>query len=360
MKKIKVGVIGCGNISGIYLKNLKTFSNLELAACADLVLERAKQKAQEFSVPKAYTVEELLSDKDIDLVVSLTVPKVHTEVNLRILEAGKHVYSEKSLGLSREEVKSVLAKAKKKGLLVGCAPDTFMGAGIQACRKIIDDGKIGEIVGATAFMMGHGPESWHPDPEFFYRKGAGPMSDMGPYYFTAMINLIGPVKSVTGMTRISFPERTITSKPKYGKKIKVEIPTFVAGLLEFKNGAIGDIITSFDVWSHKMPNIEIYGSKGTLRVPDPNCFDGVPLLRRPEDKDWVEVPLVHGFSENSRGLGVSDMANAIITGKTFRAKGEMGLHVVDIIQSIHESAKNGRKVKLSSTCQVPKPMPIKS
>ena len=358
MERLKVGIIGCGNVSGIYFTNCKKFENLEVAACADLIIERAKEKAKEFSIPKACSVDELLSDKEIRIVLNLTIPKAHAEVNLKVIDSGKNVYVEKPLGLSRKEAKKVIDKAKKKGLLVGCAPDTFMGAGIQTCRKLIDDGYIGKPVGATAFMMYRGHESWHPDPEFFYQKGGGPMFDMGPYYLTALVNLLGPIRSVTGMTRITFPERTITSKKKYGSKIKVEVPTHVTGIMEFKNGAIGTIITSFDVWAHhQMPCIEIYGSEGTLRVPDPNGFAGVPIVKRSADKDWSEVPLTYGFADNYRGVGVSDMAYAINKKGSFRPNGELAFHVLDVMQSIHESAKSGRKIKLESSCEKPKPMP---
>lgn len=207
MNKIKVGVIGCGNISGIYFKNGRILEILDIVACSDLYIERAKAKAEEFDIPKSYTVKELLSDPDIQIVLNLTIPKAHAEVSLAALESGKNVYGEKPLAVTREDGFKILEKAKTKGLLVGCAPDTFLGGGIQTCRKLIDDGWIGEPVAATAFMTNHGHESWHPDPEFYYKAGGGPMFDMGPYYLTALINLIGPVKRVTGSTRITFSRK---------------------------------------------------------------------------------------------------------------------------------------------------------
>lgn len=357
MEKVGVGIIGCGNISGIYFSNCKKFKNLELLACADLIRERAEEKAKEFQVPKACSVEELLSDERIQIAVNLTIPKVHVEVNLKAIEAGKNVYVEKPLGLSRDQAKKMLEKAGKKKLLVGCAPDTFMGGGIQTCRKIIDDGTIGEIVGASAFMMCRGHETWHPDPEFYYEKGGGPMFDMGPYYLTALINLIGPVRRVSGMTRISFPERIITSKKKYGKKVKVEVPTHVTGIMDFEKGGIGMIITSFDVSGHRMPCIDIYGSKGTLTVPDPNCYGGVPELQLYGKESWDKIPLTHGFSENSRGLGVSDMAHALTSKTAFRPTGELAFHVLDIMQSFHESSDSGKYINIKSRCDRPEPMP---
>jgi predicted dehydrogenase len=278
---------------------------------------------------------------------------------LQILEAGKHAYTEKPFALNSTDGQKVLEKAQEKGLLVGCAPDTFMGGGLQTCRKLIDDGWIGDPVGATAFMMCHGHESWHPDPEFYYQIGGGPMFDMGPYYITALINLLGPVKKVSGMTQISFPERTITSAKKFGKTVAVEVPTHVNGMMEFEAGAIGTIITSFDVWMHGMPFIEIYGTEGTLRCPDPNTFGGVPKLKRRDAEGWSDMPLSHGFAENSRSLGVADMA-MVVLGKqnAFRANGELACHVLDIMQAFHESSDQNAHVPLERSCQQPELMPI--
>jgi predicted dehydrogenase len=209
----------------------------------------------------------LLSDPEIQIVVNLTIPKAHAEVCLQALEVGKHVYVEKPLATTREDAQKIIIKAKEKGLKVGCAPDTFLGGGIQTCRKLIDDGWIGTPVVSTAFMTCHGHESWHPDPEFYYKKGGGPMLDMGPYFLTALVNLMGPVQRVSGSAQITYPERTITSKPKYGDRIEVQVPTHVAGVLDFKSGAVGTIITSFDIWAANLPRIELYGSAGTLSVP---------------------------------------------------------------------------------------------
>ncbi|MDO8685510.1 MAG: Gfo/Idh/MocA family oxidoreductase, partial [Clostridiales bacterium] len=332
MKKVKAGIIGCGNISGIYLKNCtQVFDILEVAACADVDMERAKSRAVEYSVPKACTVKELLSDPGIEIVINLTIPKVHAETCIAALEAGKSVYVEKPLAITYEDGKKILEIAKTKGLLTGCAPDTFLGGGLQTCRKLIDDGWIGKPVGATAFMMcrGHTPESWHPDPEIFYNIGGGPMFDMGPYYLTALISLIGPVRRVTGSARITFPERTITSAPKYGARITVDTPTYIAGVLDFENGAIGTIITTFDVLGSQLPRIEIYGTAGTLSVPDPNSYGGPVYVKRQVASQWSEVPLTHGYAENSRGIGAADMAYAIRTGRAYRANGEMANHVLE-------------------------------
>ncbi|MDI6828220.1 MAG: Gfo/Idh/MocA family oxidoreductase, partial [Armatimonadota bacterium] len=307
MDTVKVGIVGCGNICGIYFQNAKMLEAIEVRACADIIPERAKAKADEFGC-KAMSVEELLADPEIEIVLNLTIPNAHASIAIAALEAGKSVYNEKPLAITREDGRKMLDLAKSKGLLVGCAPDTFMGGGIQTCRKLIDDGWIGQPVATTAFMVCHGHEGWHPDPEFYYKAGGGPMFDMGPYYLTALVNLIGPVRRVTGSARITFPERIIGSEPKRGTVIKVDVPTHVAGVMDFANGAVGTIITSFDVWAANLPRIEIYGTEGSLSVPDPNTFGGPVRIRRAGDKEWADVPLSHGYAENSRGLGVADMA----------------------------------------------------
>jgi predicted dehydrogenase len=264
------------------MRKIPFFRNLALGACADIVPERAKQKAEEFDVPKACSVDELIDDPEVDIVLNLTIPKVHGEIALAALKEGKHVYNEKPLAPTREEGKKMLKLAKRKKLRIGCAPDTFLGGGIQTCRKIIDDGWIGQPIAAAAFMMGHGPENWHLDPDFFYQPGGGPMFDMGPYYLTTLINLLGPVKRVVGSATQGFNQRKITNpeKPKFGAVIKVNTPTHVVGILEFKSGAVGNLIMSFDVWASQLPRIEIYGTEGTLSVPDPNTFGGPIRIRR--------------------------------------------------------------------------------
>ena len=352
---VKVGIVGCGDISGLYFRNLALFDVIEVAACADLLMDRARAKADEYGC-RACTVEELLADPEIEIVVNLTVPQAHAEVAFAALDAGKSVYGEKPLAVTREEGRKMLDLAKSKGLLIGSAPDTFLGYGHQTCRKAIDDGLIGEPVAATAFMAGHGAESWHPSPEFFYQAGGGPMFDMGPYYLTALVNMLGPVARVTGSTKITFPERTITSKPKYGKVITVEVPTHVAGILDFANGAIATIITSFDVWAHNLPILEVYGTKGSLSVPDPNGFGGQPLIRRAGETEWTELPLIQGYRQN-RGIGVADMAYALRCGRPHRASGQLAYHVLDIMQAFHDASEGGRHVELTSSCERPAPLP---
>ena len=350
-------MIGCGNISGLYFQAGQRLEILEVVACADLLLERAQAKAQEFGV-RACTVEELLADPEVEIVVNLTIPQAHAEVSIAALAAGKSVYTEKPLAVRREEGRRMLEMAAARRLWVGSAPDTFMGAGIQTCRKLMGDGAIGEPVAATAFMLGHGPESWHPDPDFIYQPGAGPMFDMGPYYLTALINLIGPIRRVTGSARISFPERTITSQPRFGQKIKVNTPTHIAGVFDFAAGAVGTVITSLDVWAAELPRIEVYGTEGSLSVPDPNSFGGPVRLFRPDGEGWREVPLTHSYAMQSRGLGIADMAYAMRSGRPHRASGEMAYHVLDVMHAFHDASRDGRHVEVASTCRRPAPLPV--
>jgi len=357
-KRVGIGIVGCGNISDIYFQNCRVFEFLEVRACADLIPERAKEKAEKHGIPKACSVKQLLADKDIEIVVNLTIPKAHGEVALAALEEGKSVYNEKPLAVTREDGGKMLEIARKKNLLVGGAPDTFMGAGIQTCRKLIDDGWIEQPVAATAFMLCHGHENWHPDPEFFYKAGGGPMFDMGPYYLTALVSLLGPVKRVCGSARVTFPERTITSQPKYGTVIKVDTPTHIAGIMDFASGAVGTIVTSFDVWSHHLPCIEIYGTTGSMQVPDPNGFGGIIRVHRAGAENWSDIPHTHGFGQNARGVGVADMAIALRTGRRHRANEALTYHVLDLMHAFHDASATGKYVMVSSTCERPKPMPM--
>ena len=355
MSRTRIGIIGTGNISPIYMAVCQSLAGLDLAACADIDLEKARRAAEQHGIVRVCRVDELLADPDIQIVVNLTPPAVHARVAMAALSAGKSVYNEKPLALRREDALQMLELAAVGGLRIGCAPDTFLGAGLQTCRKLIDDGAIGLPVAATAFMLCHGHEGWHPDPEFYYQVGGGPLFDMGPYYLTALMSLLGPVTRVSGSARISFPERTIGSAPKKGQKIQVEVPTHVAGLLDFANGALATIITSFDVWSHALPHIEIYGSQGTLSVPDPNTFGGPVRLRRAEDNAWEDIPLILGYPDNSRGLGVAEMAEAIRSGRPHRANASLAYHVLDVMHAIQDSAREGRRIDLSSTCERPAP-----
>ncbi|MFW5686039.1 MAG: Gfo/Idh/MocA family protein [Spirochaetota bacterium] len=360
MARMKAGIIGVGNISGIYLQNLTSVfaDRIELLGCADLVPERAAKAAEEYHLPRRYdTPEALLADDDIEIVVNLTIPMAHYDVCSAAVEAGKHVYVEKPLCIEREEAHRLLERAAQKGVRVGGAPDTFLGAGIQTCRGIIEAGRIGTPIAATAFMMNHGHESWHPAPEFYYKKGGGPMFDMGPYYLTALVNLIGPVARVSGATQVTFPEREITSEPLNGTMITVDVPTHVVGTLEFTGGAVGTVITSFDIWASTLPRIEIYGTEGSLSVPDPNTFGGPVLIRGRQDEEWSEVPLTHKYDENSRGLGVAEMADAIGAGRPHRASGELTGHVLDVMHGVHIAAETGTRYAVEIAGVRPEPLP---
>jgi predicted dehydrogenase len=350
---VKLGVIGCEYASEIYLRNIRLLAGIEVAAVSDIDTQRAHARADAYNIPKVLSVPELLSEQGIEIVINLTIPKSHAEVALAVLEAGKSVYNEKPLAIHREDARKLLELARARGLRVGCAPDTFLGAGLQTCRQLIDAGAIGAPIGATAFMVCRGHENWHPDPAFYYQLGGGPMFDMGPYFLTALVTLIGPVRRITGSARISFPERTITSKPKFGTRIPVEVPTHIATVADFASGAVGTIIMSFDMWKANLPGVEIYGSEGTLCVPDPNGFEGPVRLWRHDALEWREVPLISEFAENWRGLGVADMARALRDGRPHRANGDLAYHVLDIMHAVHDASREGRHIELTSTCERP-------
>jgi predicted dehydrogenase len=355
---IKIGFVGVGDISGIYLKNITgLFGEIEIAGICDLVREKAERAAEKYNIKKIYKdMYELFADPEVDIVLNITRPYEHFGVSKAALEAGKNVYSEKPLAATLEEGRILKKLADEKGLFLGGAPDTFLGAGIQTCRRLIDDGYIGTPVGAAAFMICRGHESWHPDPEFYYKHGGGPMFDMGPYYLTALVNLLGPVESVMGMSKISYPERMITSERLNGTIIKVDVPTYITGILKFRSGAVGTIFTTFDVKYTEGARLEVYGSKGTLNVPDPNGFGGPVKLLRMEEKEYRDMPLCFSYSENSRALGLADMAKAIETGRRFRANSRQTLHVLEIMSAIDTSSKEGRLVKIESDYEPEAPM----
>lgn len=359
-KPVGVGIIGAGVISEIYLKNCtEVFENLTAIGVADLVPERARARAEQFGI-EAMTVDELIAHPEIEIVIDLTIPAAHGEVARKILEAGKSAYNEKPLAVDRDEAKALVELAKEKGLLVGGAPDTFLGGGLQTARQALDEGRIGEPVAASAQFLGRGMEMWHPDPYFFFQPGAGPLLDVGPYYLTALASMLGPVAAVAGFARASFPERTVTAKgPKTGDVIPVNTPTHFATSLQFKSGVIGSLQASFDVWEtrERQTILTIYGSEGTLHLPDPNTFGGPVTLVKADTRETEDLPLMHGYTENSRGIGVSDMARALRGGKEpARASGEMAAHVVDIMVSSLEAADSGKVVELSTTMTRPAPL----
>ena len=355
---MNVGMVGVGCISGIYLKNLhEVFHELRLVAVCDLIRERAEKAQKEYNVPKLYdTMEELFADPEIDIVLNLTRPYQHYEVSKAALLAGKHVYSEKPRGADLAEGEELVALAKEKGLVIGGAPDTFMGAGIQTCRKLIDEGLIGEVVGGRCAMASHGVETWHPDPDFYYQRGGGPLFDMGPYYITALINLLGGIKSVYGYHRTAYQTRLITAKPHEGEIIQVNTPTHIESFLTFDSGAVVSLLTSFDVYNTKQTNIEIYGTKGTLYVPDPNCFDGKITFYNGETRQTEEYPLAFDYGKNSRCLGLADMAKSIETGSPSRTTCKQTFHVLETMASIMKSAELQAPVALTSHFEREAPM----
>jgi predicted dehydrogenase len=352
MRKVGFGVIGCGVISTAYLKAAQRFANLELRAVADMRSAAAEKQGAAFGVP-AMRVDQMLKRDDIEIVVNLTVPLAHTDVSLAVLRAGKHVHSEKPLGVNVAEARKVMDLAAEKNLRVGCAPDTFLGGGHQTARKLIDDGAIGQPVAGSAFFMCPGHERWHPAPGFYYLRGGGPMLDMGPYYITDLIQLLGPIASVMGSTAQPRRERTITSEPLNGTKIPVEVATHVAGMLEFESGAVVSIAMSFDVPKHRHTPIEIYGTAGSIMVPDPNRFGGEVSVAR-TGGDWEVVPHTHGNTDGEfRSIGVADMAAAIVTNRPHRASGALALHALEAMEAFQVSADEGRRIKLQTRVERP-------
>ena len=364
---VRTAVVGCGNISSIYLENAAKWGILDLRACANRTLARAESQAAEYNVPEALPIAEVLADPDIELIINLTTPDVHAEIGLAALRAGKSVYNEKPLAVRREDGRRLLAEAEARGLRVGCAPDTFLGGGLQTCRQLIDARAIGTPVAATGFMFIQGPEAWHPDPAFLYQAGAGPLFDIGPYYLTALVSLLGPIRRVTGSARTTYPERIIGSGPKQGQTFAVETPTHVASVLDFASGSVATLVLSFDVAVsagaalnlHDVGGalLEIQGTEGTLCLPDPNTFGGPVRIRRLGELDWREIPLTHAHTGNTRGLGVADLAYALRSGRPHRANGELSYHVLDVMHAVLEASESGRHIDLTSTCERPAPLP---
>jgi len=351
---LRIGIVGSGFISRAYLRAAQDFPGVRIIACSDVNLAAAEEKAREFRI-QAQSVEQLLANPEIDLVLNLTVPESHGPVSLGAIEAGKHVYSEKPLALSVKEARALLSAAAAQDKRIGVAPDTFLGGGQQTARELIDRGEIGIPIGGTAFILLPGHEHWHPNPDFFYQPGGGPVFDMGPYYLTALVNLLGPVRRVTSIGRQTLKEREIQSGPRKGERIPVLIPTHFNALLEFQEGPVVSFHASFDVQGHTHSPIEIYGTEGTLLVPDPNTFGGpVRILRR--GKPPVDIPLTHGFSDrNYRIVGVAEMEKAIQLGRPHRASAELGYHVLEVMEAIVENGTQGSQV--SSHCERPAALP---
>jgi len=371
---MRIGFVGVGDISAIYLKNIfKTFKELEVVGVCDLVREKARHAAEKYQIPKIYyDMHELFADPDVGIVLNLTRPAEHYEVTRAALEAGKHVYCEKPLAATFELAKELVELAQKKNLYLGCAPDTFLGAGIQGCRRLLENDVIGTPIGAAAHMICRGHETWHPDPEFYYKfPGGGPMLDMGPYYATALIHFLGPVKSVMGMTRATYPTRIITSEPLNGTEIAVDVPTHQTALLRFQSGAVATLITTFDVYQMPGVNqIEVYGKRGNMIVPDPNCFDGEIKIKIGESNsigvednwghgEWISIDTPYdSYKENSRGLGLADMAEAIQSGRTARANAQQALHVLEVLTAVAKSSETGCEIFIETPFEAQPPLPF--
>lgn len=364
MDKVRIGVIGAGSISTAYLGFAPLFKGLDIRAVADLNPAAAKARAEQYGIT-AQSVDDLLANPDLDLIINLTIPDAHFAVSKSILEAGKHVYSEKPLVLTLEQGLALRDLAKARGLRIGCAPDTFLGGSHQQARAIIDEGRIGTITAGGAAVLGHGMEDWHPNPGFFFLPGGGPMLDLGPYYIANLINLIGPVKRVAALTSSASPTRTITSQPLAGQTIPVKTPTNIHALLEFASGATVNLSTSWDVWSHKRVNMELYGTEGTLYVPDPNFFGGTVEIAGRDGKITPVTPWDHPFYKanyiserdapmaNYRSAGLADMAVALAEGRDQRCSFERTLHGVEVMTSVLKSGETGQFVTLQTTCTRP-------
>ncbi|MEN5300230.1 Gfo/Idh/MocA family oxidoreductase [Brucella sp. TWI559] len=368
IRTLGVGIIGCGNISAAYLRLAPLFRNIEIRACADINPQAAEARAAEFGII-AQSIDALLQNDDIDIVVNLTVPDAHYTVSKQILAAGKHVYSEKPLVLSVEQGLELKALADGRCLKVGCAPDTFLGGAHQLARREIDSGNVGRITSGTCHVMSHGMEHWHPNPDFFFRAGGGPILDLGPYYIANLINLLGPVQRVAALTSAATSTRVIRSEPRKGEIIPVETPTTIQALLEFEQGATVTLMASWDVWAHRHANMELYGTEGSLYLPDPNFFGGEVLLAKPESSAVAVEAWDHpfgveneqhssGMMANYRTAGLADMAAAILGGREMRCSLERALHGVEVMLSILKSGEEKRFIDIQTTCTRPQALGI--
>ena len=369
IRRVGVGIVGCGHVSLQYLEGFKTLPSLKVVGCFDVDRNQSRQRAAAFGIPRIYrTLEELLSDPLVEIVLNITPPLVHYGISKAALEAGKHVFSEKPLAPTREQARHLLDLAAGNDVRLACAPDTFLGSGLQTSRKLLDDGWIGSPVGMGTFFLSNGVEHFHPSPAFFYGPAGGPMLDVGPYYLTALINLLGPVARVAASSRITFGERVITSPEQYGARIKVETPTYITSILEFESGISGPLLATFDVQATRLPFIEVYGTKGTLSTTDPDLWTGNPEIRQygEEEKAMLDlernVPWTAFRSSDPivglRGVGVDELARAIIEDRPHRVTAEVAYHVLDIALSIAEAAESGAHVYVESTCTRPAPLSL--
>ena len=356
---LRVGVIGVGNISAQYFTHIPKLANLKLVAVADVNEERAREVAAEQGV-RALSVDELLADADVDAVLNLTIPQAHAAIGIRALESGKHVYGEKPLALTPDEAEPLLALAAEKGLRVGSAPDTVLGTGIQTARQALDAGLIGQPIAAAIHWSAPGHELWHPAPAFYYQKGGGPLFDMGPYYLTSIVTLFGPITRVSGVATTSQRQRTVATGPLAGTAIPVDVATHVSALLEHENGLTTTITVSFDVWKSRAPLFEVFGTDGTMAVPDPNRFDGDVEIATATTREWESIPVSAGWADSGRGFGLADMARAIETDRPHRASGELAFHVLDVMDAILRAAADHAVIEIQSTVERPAPVPLDS
>jgi len=371
----QVGLIGCGKISDIYLKNCARFDGIDIVACASLDIAESRAKAAQYDIPKACVPDDIFTDPGIDAVLNLTIPDAHFDISRRALEAGKHVYSEKPFVTDLTDGRALLALGREKGLLVGNAPDTFLGGRWQTVRKLLDSGVIGAPTGVAAFVPTHGVERHHPNPDFYYAKGGGPLLDLGPYYLTAMVFCLGPIRRVAGLARKTFPQRMIENGPRHGQMMPVEVDTHCLSLMEFESGVIGQMMVSFDVWESETPRLEIYGEEGTICIPDPDPGDGANIFQgpvwyrtratsrwtmRPRPKapaEWSVAENTHDYNWDARGIGLLDLAEAVRDGRQPRASGDLAFHVYEAMEGMLASPGLGRFVDLTSRCDRPEPMP---
>lgn len=374
-KAFRVGLIGTGRISDIYLKTLAGYDSVDIAACGSIDLSQSRAKAAQYGVPRVCAPDEIIADPEIDAILNLTIPAAHAGVSLSALAAGKHVYSEKPMASDLADARRVLDLAAQKGLTVGNAPDTFLGGRWQTVRKLLDTGVIGRSTGAAAFVGTHGTERHNPNPDFYYQPGGGPMLDLGPYYLTAMVFFLGPVARVAGLSNRAFGRRRIENGPRDGEWIGVDVDTHVQGMLQFESGAIGSITMSFDVWDSEMPRFEIYGTDGTICIPDPdpvhgaNIFQGEVWYRTRDTSRWTHQPRpagrerwqvaenTHGLNEDSRGIGLIEMAQAIREGRAPRASGDLAYHVLEVMSGILDSPGSGEFVTIQSRPAIPDILP---
>jgi predicted dehydrogenase len=349
MKK-RVGVIGCGNISDIYIQNIiNKFDNLELVAISNRTMEKAKQKAIQYSIKKVETIDEIMTDPEVDIILILTTPESHSKLVRDALNNKKHVYVEKPFTLNLEEAKELDKLAKLNNLLLGVAPDTILGGSIQECKKIIYNGEIGKIIAIDAFFTCRGHERWHPNPGFYYQFGGGPILDLGPYYLSAIVNLAGPISGVTALSSTPFKTRVVEKGPKKGEIINVNVPTTYSGVMRMKNGALATIMMSFDIWKSNLPRIEIHGTKGSLLVPDPNKFgDPIKISREGQEYENVDISDTR-YLDNSRGLGLSDLANCIESNEEPKASSSVAIHVLEAMFAFEESNKKRREIQINTS-----------